>query len=294
MLVVRDGLLMMALALGVAACGESSAEVSDHDDGGASGSAPGGTSATGGNAGEAPEGGSSGTASGGASAGTSSGNGGSVSGGGGTSGSSGASTGGVSGSAGTGGTAGRGYRPPDNQLMGCIHLCELERAAMCTAETSFEKCIEDCHLGILFEVCTERADELFACVGAVDSAECSASGTAVILQCGADARALNDCILSDGITDAPTACALFCTAAAEPMCPGTDYDECSAWCQVVSSAFPVCARAFETFLDCGAGSEQACNADGEAEAPGCAATFGSFLDCLDADYAWQPGLGIVR
>ena len=257
MLVSRDGFVTVALALAVAACGESKSDVSDDDEnGGASGSPTGGTS------------GSSGSSSGGAS--------------------------GSGATGGTGGTAGRGYRPPDNQLMGCTRLCELERAAMCTGETTFEKCIEDCHLGILFEVCTELADDLFACVGAVDAAVCNASGTAVIAECAADGSALNNCIVTNGVTTPPASCAPFCTASATPMCPNTDYQGCSDWCQVVSSAFPVCAPEFETFLECGASTEQGCDADGEAVATLCEIVFGGFLNCLDDDYAWRPGLGIVR
>jgi hypothetical protein len=178
--------------------------------------------------------------------------------------------------------------------MGCTHLCDLERAAMCTGETTYEKCIEDCHVGILFEVCSDLADEVFACVGSVDAAVCNASGTAVIAECAADGRALNNCISTHGIADASASCASFCAAAVAPMCPNTDQQSCSDWCRVVSSAFPVCAGPFETFLECGADAEQVCNADGEAEAPSCAGAFGTFLDCLDADYAFQPGLGIVR
>jgi hypothetical protein len=288
---LREGLVVAGsvLAFFVVACdGESKTNINDPDDGngGDSGDTSGGSAGKGGTG---AQGGSSGATSGG-----STGKGGSAGSGAGTSGSAGASMGGASGSAGTGG--GRGYRPPGNQLSGCTRACELEQAAMCPNETTFDKCLEDCHLPLLFEVCSDLWDAVFACVETAETTACDADGEAFIVDCVDEAQPAFECVLMDGITDdLATPCAAYCAAAAAAMCPnGAAAAECEFECQAIASAFPVCAPAYQATLECSADAEQTCDADGQPSAAGCATEAGTFLDCLDADYAWQPGRGIVR
>ena len=281
---LREGLAAVGsvLAFFVVSCdGESKSSFNDGDgNGGESGDTSGGSSGKGGTV---AQGGSSGAAFGG-----SSGKGGSA----GASASAGASTGGASGSAGTGG--GRGYRPPDNQLAGCTRLCELEQAAMCPAESTFEKCVEDCHVGIIFEVCSAAWDPLFACVNLAESAECDADGEATVPDCADEMSVAFNCVLTDGITDDfATECPAACVSSTASMCPASDEAACNFQCGILGSAFPVCSTTFGAYAECSVGAEYACDEEGVPEPVGCAETFGAFVDCIAVEYAWQPGRGIV-
>ena len=268
-------LVVLCSTLALVACGGES-----QSHGNSSGGTSGGAGASAGMSGAAGPSGAGTAGAGGAGTGGSNG---------------GAGDGGASGQAGAGG-AGRGYHPPDSQVMGCTRQCELERDAMCAAETPFEKCVEGCHLGILFEVCSETADAVLGCIASTDSAMCSAQGTAVFPDCAVEMSAAGDCIEANGFTDALDGpCASHCTASVAAMCAnGEDFQSCSASCKAIASAFPVCAGLFQAFLECSAAAEQTCSAEEEPAAVGCAGTFGTFLDCLEADYDWQPGFGIVR
>jgi hypothetical protein len=242
-----------ALAL---ACGSSTKE--DFDDENAGGDAGDGGTATGGSV----QGGASGASTGGT---------------------SGATTGGASGSGGM-----RGYRPPERQLQGCTRMCELEAAARCPAEPPLEKCVEDCRVAIQFEVCSAEWDALFACAATAGPATCNAEGQAVVADCVSESVAALTCVFDDGITgDLAPQCADFCAAEATAMCPGADSSEtCNFNCQVLPSAFPVCAGVLEPFLTCSADADYTCNAEGEPSPTGCAGPLGTFADCLTAEYGW--------
>jgi hypothetical protein len=264
---LRGGLVVLG-------CGVLVVTACSADSDGTGGDDETGGSATGGTAGA--NGGSSGTPSSGGS-------------------SSGASSGG-SGTSGTAGTGGmRGYRPPDNQLDGCTRACELEAAAMCPNETTFEQCVEGCQVGLLFEPCSELWDSVFECVATADEATCNAEGMAFIGECVDEATPAFDCVTTTTAgNDFANSCSSHCIAAAGAMCEsGGDALGCSSDCRIIASAFPVCNGAYEEFLTCSGAAEQTCASDGKPTASGCLALEGAFLDCLVADYGWHPGTGLT-
>jgi len=271
--------------LGVGCEGDSKTNFDDNDTGGSPGAGEGGTGA--GSSGGSTTAGSSGTSSGkGGSAGSSTG--GSPATGG---------TGGTAGSAGAGGSgAMRGYRPPDGHIQGCRTLCEKEAAAMCSNETTFEKCVEDCNVGILLEPCADLWDPVNECVEATETVGCSAEGQAILPDCIPPYIEYVECV-STAITTGPLGpeCSEHCTSATAAACPnGETMDDCVRSCRIIIATFPVCADTFAPYLACGAAAEQTCDADGEPVATGCAGSFGTFLDCLAADYGWQPGRGLPQ
>jgi hypothetical protein len=264
-------------ALALVACGSSTKE--DFDDENAGGEAGDGGTTSGGTS-NGGSSGASGSSTGGAS--------GSSTGGSTTGGASGSSTGGASGSAGSAGM--RGYRPPERQIQGCTQMCELEAAAMCAAEDTLEKCVEDCRVAIQFEACSAQWDALFACAGTASPAVCSSEGESVVADCVTEQTAAILCVIdvTNG-SELASQCSAHCTAGAAAMCPSGDTVEtCSFNCRVLSTGFPVCEDRLAPFLTCSAAAaEHTCDAAGEPQPTGCAGTLGTFVDCLTVEYGWN-------
>jgi hypothetical protein len=241
------------------------------------GGASGGSSAMGGSGGS---GGSSGRGVTGGSAGR-----------GGTSGSGGSSgSGGPGGEGGGGGSSAMtGYHPPDAQVDGCTTLCEREAEADCENETTTEKCVEDCRIGILFEECSEQWDALFECAADAE-VECNSSGEATFVGCNGQATATYACVLGDGLDPAFTEpCSDYCAASTATECDNTPAaSDCTSTCVIIASAFPVCDPDFSDFIECAADAEYTCNAGGEPEAPECAGEYLLFLGCILTEYDIQP------
>jgi hypothetical protein len=259
--------------------GGSGAGKSGSSTGGSSAAGKGGSSATGGGG----SGGSSGTGVTGGSAGR--GGAGGASGSGGSSGS-----GGPGGEGGGGGSSAMtGYHPPDEQVDACTTLCEREAEADCENETTTEKCVEDCRVGILFEECSEQWDALFECAGDAE-VECNSAGEATFVGCNGQAAATYACVLGDGLDPAfQEPCSDYCAANTATECDNTPAAaDCTSTCVIIASAFPVCDPDFSDFIECGADAEYTCNAEGEPEASECAGNYLLFLGCILTEYDFQP------
>lgn len=183
----------------------------------------------------------------------------------------------------------RGYHPPDRQIQGCTQMCELEGAASCPAETTTEKCVDDCNVGLLFEDCSSLWDALFACAGSVSPAVCASNGQAVIADCAEESNAAIGCVLNE-VTGGQwtTPCEVSCRTVSVELCPNTgSEDDCIFDCQVIGSAFSVCADAYGAALECTTGAELACDAEGKQYAPACAPLVSDFLECVSTEYDWE-------
>jgi hypothetical protein len=165
---------------------------------------------------------------------------------------------------------------------------------MCSNETTFEKCVEDCNLGILFQACADLWDPVAECVDTTSTLSCSADGGSVLPECIPPYLEYVECL--GGLPpELDSECNAHCTAATAAACPNGDpMPACAESCRMIAGAFPVCRDAFATYLTCGAAAEQTCDAAGEPTANGCAGAFGTFLDCLAVDYGWQPGRGLPQ
>ena len=207
-----------------------------------------------------------------------------------TGGSSGAS--GASGSGGTG--AMRGYHPPDRHVQSCQRLCEREVEAMCSNETTFEKCVEDCNLGILFQACADLWDPVAECVDTTGTLSCSADGGAVLPECIPPYLEYVECL--DGLPHAlDPECNAHCTAATAAACAnGEPMPACVETCRMIAGAFPVCGDTFAQYLTCTVDAGLGCDSEGKPVAPLCTLLFGAFTNCLDDEYAWEPGRGLPQ
>jgi hypothetical protein len=183
----------------------------------------------------------------------------------------------------------RGYRPPQTQIDGCTSLCQREAAAMCENETTLEKCIGDCRVGILFEDCSAEWDAVFECT---EDAEitCDDDGEATASGCIGPYAAALACVFGDGLdTDFEGPCSEYCAAESAPACENEDSEaDCTEGCIVIASAFPVCNDALTAQLTCGRDAEFTCNDEGEAEASGCIGETLSFLSCVVNEYDIEP------
>jgi hypothetical protein len=182
-----------------------------------------------------------------------------------------------------------GYHPPDSQIDGCETLCAQEATAACENETTLEKCIEDCRVGILFEDCAEQWDDLFACTEDSE-VECNAEGEATFADCTAQATATYACVLGDGLDpEFNEPCGDYCAANTAAECESTPSSaDCATTCVIIASAFPVCNEVFSRFIECGADSEYGCNADGEPEPTECGGQYLTFLGCILTEYEFVP------
>ena len=113
--------------------------------------------------------------------------------------------------------------------------------------------------------------------------------TICLRECASEYAEVIDCVFNENLDDAYVPrCEGYCAALQLAACDNTEpVDDCESTCVILGSAFPVCSDVYTDFLECGAGADVSCNAEGEPAVEDCASDYVLFLGCLVNEYDWQ-------